>query len=287
MSTSFFKTFSRIVALWASATAFAHAQTPPAHAEGLSEVLISVQLDGQRQQSGVYSVKSGTQGHTILAVLLPGHPSVVRPVMGNGFMATSKLSGNFLIRARRYLADSDIATLTVDCHSESGDYCSSSYQASKDRQRDVQTLIESVKHRHPSLLQVWLVGTSMGTISSSFMPIHEPALYAGAIHTASITEPLAKNSYRELTDFDYKKSGIPQFFVHHRDDPCHLTTYSGAKRIAEKFGAPLLTVLGGSGFEGPACKANTEHGFKGMERETMLAIAQIMKTGKPGPLEIR
>lgn len=263
------------------------AQKIPVHAEGLTEALVSVQLDANRKQSGVYSIKSGTKDHTVLAVLLPGYPSVVRPVVSDGSMVSSKLTGNFLIRARRQLADSEIALLTVDCHSESGDYCSSGYQASKERQRDVQMLIDSVRQQNPSLAKVWLIGTSMGTISSSFMPIYQPNAYAGAIHTASITEPYARNSYRELADFDYRKSGTPQFFIHHREDPCQLTTYEGAERIAKKFNIPLVAVYGGSGFQGDPCGALTQHGFRGMERQTMLTIARIMKTGGAESLEVR
>jgi hypothetical protein len=261
------------------------AQSIPAHAEGLTEELVSVALDTNRQQAGVYSVRAGTSNHTRLAVLLPGYPSVVRPIVENGAMVRSKLNGNFLIRSRRFLADESIATLIVDCHSESGDYCSAAYQSSQDRQQHVQKLIDAVKGQYPSLNEVWLIGTSMGTISSAFMPIFAPRAYAGAIHTASITEPWAQGSYRELANFDYTRSGIPQVFVHHRDDPCGLTTYSGAKKISEKFGFPLITVLGGSGFQGGACQAQTEHGFKGIEPQTMRAIANTLKSGKAEKLE--
>lgn len=264
----------------------AYAQQVPAHAQGLKEELISVDLDKGAKQIGVLSIKTGTTGHTKLAVLLPGYPSVVRPVVENGVMTNSKLSGNFLIRARRQLADEAIAVLTADCYSQSGDYCSSSYQSSKDRQIHIQKLIDEVKKRNPSIMEIWLVGTSMGTISSSFMPTHDPKAYGGAIHTAAITEPYARNSYRELANFDYKKSGTPQFFIHHKNDPCALTTWFGAKNIAEKFGLPLVTVSGGSGFQGNACDAFTEHGFRGKEKEVMSAIGKIIKTGKVESPEI-
>jgi len=280
------KTFLFCLGLAAASTVCA--QPVPAHAEGLQEELISVMLaDGKRTQSGVYSVKKGTAKHTRLAVLLPGYPSVVRPIVSDGVMQSSKLTGNFLIRARRHLADEEIATLIVDCHSDSGDYCSSGYQASADRQRDVQRLIDAVKERYLSINEVWLIGTSMGTISSSFMPIHDPKRYAGAIHTASITEPGAPNSYRELANFDYNRSGVPQFFVHHKDDPCFLTTWAGAKRISDKYKVPLITVLGGSGFQGHPCMAHTEHGFKGMEMMTMNAIGRLVKTGRVEQLEVK
>lgn len=264
----------------------ASAQNIPDHAQGLKEELISIDLTDGKKQAGVYSMKVGSGKPTRLAVLLPGYPSVVRPVVEAVVMTSSKLTGNFLIRSRRFLVDENIASLIVDCQSESGDYCSSAYQASKQRQLDVDQLIAEVKARNPSITEIWLVGTSMGTVSSSFMPVHNPTGYAGAIHTASITEPYAKNSYRELGNFDYKKVATPQFFVHHVADPCYLTTYTGAKSITDKYQIPLVTVTGGSDFQGNACKAYTEHGFRGKEKEVMAAIGQIIKTGSAKQLDI-
>ena len=262
------------------------AQEIPAHAQGLKEALIVVDLGQGIRQAGVFSIKSGSSGHTHLAVLLPGYPSVVRPRVENGVMMSSRLTGNFLIRSRRHLVDDSIATLIVDCQSDSGDYCSSAYQASRERQLHVQQLIDEARKSNPSIKEVWLVGTSMGTISSSFMPVYAPNAYSGAIHTASITDPYARGSYRELRDFDYKKSGVPQFFVHHKNDPCSLTTYLGAKSISEKHSIPLITVTGGSGFQGDACQAHTEHGFKGKEKEVMSAIGHIIRAGKAESLEV-
>jgi hypothetical protein len=79
---------------------------------------------------------------------------------------------------------------------------------------------------------------------------------------------------------------VPQFFIHHVNDPCGVTTYASTRAIAEKFNLPLITVSGGSGIQGPACEAQTEHGFKGREKEVMNAITAIIKTGKAGVLEI-
>jgi hypothetical protein len=65
-----------------------------------------------------------------------------------------------------------------------------------------------------------------------------------------------------------------------------LTTYPLAKSIADKYNAPLVTVYGGSDFQGPACAALTEHGFRGKEKDVMSTIAAIIKTGKASQLEI-
>ena len=278
--------FKSVLFFFLSQAVICYAQDIPAHAQGLREELITVDLSDNKKQAGVYSTKTGITKPTKLAVLLPGYPSVVRPVVENNVMTNSRQTGNFLIRARRHLANENIATLVIDCQSDSGDYCSSSYQSSKQRQQDVDKLIAEVRMKVPSITEVWLVGTSMGTVSSSFMPTHNPTGYAGAIHTASITEPYARNSYRELADFDYKKTSIPQFFIHHAADPCYITTYVGAKSITDKYKLPLVTVTGGSGFQGEACNAFTEHGFRGKEGEVMGAIAGIIKTGKASQLDI-
>jgi hypothetical protein len=264
----------------------ASAQDIAASAVNLNEELISIDLGDNKKQVGVYTTSSTSKTPTRLAVLLPGYPSVVRPVVENGAMTSSRLSGNFLIRSRHFLVDETIASLIVDCQSDIGDYCTSAYQASKQRQEDVDKLIAEVKRRTPSIAEVWLIGTSMGTISSSFMPLHNPSAYAGAIHTASITEPYARNSYRELGGFNYKKTTVPQYFVHHAADPCYLTTYSGAKSIADKYKVPLITVTGGSDFKGNACNAFTEHGFRGKEKDVMRNIGEIIKTGRADQLFI-
>lgn len=280
---------SRLAALIAGFLflAVGHAQETPEQAQGLKEELISVPLSGTRIQAGVYSVKAGADRPTHLAVLLPGSPSVVRPVVENGVMTRSKLSGNFLIRARRHLVDENIASLVVDCHSESGDQCAVSYQASKQRQEDVDKLIAEVRARHPSIQNVWLVGTSLGTVSSSFMPLHNPRGYAGAIHTATITDPNTWRAFRPQGDFDYKRSQVPQFFVHHAADPCGLTTYAEAKAIASRYDLPLVTVSGGSDFRGAPCAAFTAHGFRGKEREVMNALGAIIKSGRADQREVQ
>lgn len=264
-----------------------NAQQLPNATDSLQEELITVDLDKDAKQTGLFSIKSGSKNHSRLAVLIPGYPSVFRPAVENGVMISTKLSGNFLIRSRGHLADESIAILTIDCQSESGDVCSSSYQASRERQVHIQKLISEVKKRYPTIQEVWLIGTSMGTISSSFVPTYESKTYAGAIHTAAITEPYARNSYRELINFDYKKSGIPQFFIHHKDDPCYLTTWSGAKSISDKYGIPLITVFGGSNFQGNPCNAFTEHGFRGKESEVMQTIREIILTGTSKSSEIK
>jgi len=285
---SLFSTVWGAACVWALLllTPCLRAQTPAAW-ENLTEQSVSVELSPGVRQEGVLSLRTGTPNPDVLAVLIPGHPSVLRPVVADQRMTSSRLDGNFLVRARRHLADERIALLLVDCRSDSGDECSAKYQASPGRQTDVMPLIQAVRQQWPSIQKVWLVSTSMGSISSAFMALHGKGVYAGSIHTAAITEPYATHSYRELGGFDYGQITGVQAFVHHQNDPCPMTTHSGAAKLAQKFNVPLVTVHGGSGFQGHPCRAFTEHGFRGKEREVMQHIGQILKTGQASNADVR
>ncbi len=45
-------------------------------------------------------------------------------------------------------------------------------------------------------------------------------------------------------------------------------------------------MLGGSGFKGAPCGAETQHGFKGVEKEVMNVIQDIIKNKKTNKTEI-
>lgn len=265
------------LAVFAGARYASHAIAAPDLVLQPVDTLLSVDLSERSQQQGVLSVKAGaTAAPTHLALLLPGDPSVVRPVVENGRMVRSRLGGNFLIRARRHLVDDAIATLIVDCATDLGDYCSPDYQSSPQRLADVERLIELARQQLPSLQQVWLVGTSLGTVSSTYMAKHGGAKFAGALHTASITQFYQGIS---LISFDYASITIPQAFVHHVDDSCRVTPFSGAEQMATRSGVRLVAVRGGGDYSGHPCEAFAAHGFRGIEQPVMRMIARIITKG--------
>jgi hypothetical protein len=254
----------------------AQAQTIPAHAEGLQEELLEIQIDGGVQR-GVISKRKGEGAGAKLLVLLPGYPSVVRPEMAGGVMINSSLLGNFLIRSRRHLASENVTTILIDCHTNIGDICTPDYQASQDRYRHVKAVIDAAKAKLPSVKQVYLLSTSAGSISSAFVGKFGQSELSGVIHTATI-DPTAPRSYTQLTDFNYSDIKIPQAFVHHIEDPCGITQYSYVQAISEKYKIPLISVSGGSDFRGPLCGAFTQHGFRNREVPVAKHILKMLDT---------
>jgi hypothetical protein len=254
----------------------AWAQAIPPHAEGLNEELVEVQIDGGTQRA-VISRRQGKPDGSKLLVLLPGHPSVVRPEMGNGVMMKSPLMGNFLIRARRHLVTDQVVTLLVDCHSQGGDVCRPEYQASKERYEHVKAVINAARVKLPAVKEVYLISTSMGSISSAFIALNGQKEFAGVIHTASI-DPTAPKSYIQLKDFDYSAIKIPQAFIHHVEDPCPITQYGYFREVTAKYKLPLISVSGGSDFRGQPCQAFTQHGFTGKETVVMRHVLKMLNT---------
>jgi hypothetical protein len=62
--------------------------------------------------------------------------------------------------------------------------------------------------------------------------------------------------------------------VHHIEDECEVTPYSGAQALAERY--PLISVSGGLPPQSTPCQAMSAHGFLGKEAETVAEIVNWM-----------
>ena len=85
-----------------------------------------------------------------------------------------------------------------------------------------------------------------------------------------------------MTDLALDKIRVPTFVVAHEDDECRVTPPDGAERIAKGLvNAPKVAVKMFSGGAPPGsnpCKAKTAHGFLGIERDVVAAIAAFIKS---------
>jgi pimeloyl-ACP methyl ester carboxylesterase len=70
---------------------------------------------------------------------------------------------------------------------------------------------------------------------------------------------------------------VPTLVVHHKDDTCQASPYSGAEAIMKALRkAPvkeLMTFEGGSPAISPPCEAKAPHGYLGLEARVVSAIA--------------
>ncbi|TWI43797.1 hypothetical protein IP92_04851 [Pseudoduganella flava] len=255
-------------AVAAGGAAFVFAQA--AGADALSDSLHVVHLERGADLSVIASKQAGATP-TVAVLLFAGYPGILNIRTENGALAYD-LKGNFLIRARRHLADADIFTVMVDCPSDERGDCGDAYRASARHAADV-AAVAALARREPGARQVYVAGTSYGTVSTAYLARSLKGVLDGAIHTATFTDPqTGRNAHgAALASFDWSRGQVPQLFVHHRDDPCALTRY--ASIVQRKGTIPLVTVTGSVNPHGDACQAYTEHGFVGREQAVMRAIA--------------
>ena len=236
--------------------------------EGLTETLHRVRLTRGVDLNLLVSQRTGSKPG-IAVLLFAGYPGILKLREENGAVVSS-MGGNFLIRARRHLNSDKVFTVAVDCPSDQQDRCDDAYRSSAQHVADIAEVVSAVK-THFAARQVYMAGTSYGTVSTSFLARGLAGQVDGAIHTATMTDAPRRASHGQaMGTFDWSLASMPQLFIHHKDDPCVVTRYAGV--TARRSAVPLITVQGAADVRGDPCEARTQHGFVGRERTVMLAL---------------
>lgn len=205
-------------------------------------------------------------------LLLPGHPGIMKLESAESF----QLKGNFLVRSRRHWLDRETVVLTVDAPSDEWGSFTGRFRASSRYAEDIRGLAQQIEAAWGRLPLV-LVGTSEGSVSAYHAARALGPDNVKVIFTASLFETSSNSPGLASLDFDDFKT--PMLWVHHADDPCRWTPYRQAKRHAEKTGAPLITVRASNAGRGDPCQAFSQHGFVGVERETVQAMKRWVVDG--------
>ena len=178
------------------------------------EEVLSIKVRDGVVQPVLISRISAEQKPRHLLLLFPGHPGIMKLREENGRIVFDLL-GNFLLRARRHLVDAETATVSVDAPTD--EYCcfEDHFRLGEKHAADIGRIIDTLKSRFPDS-NVYLVGTSNGTVSVASLAARLPDKIDGAILTASATVALGRAPY--LSGFDFGQIKVPTLFVHHRDD---------------------------------------------------------------------
>jgi len=160
-----------------------------------------------------------------------------------------------------------------------GGYKMSGYgrESGAEHMEDIRSVVRRLKAE--TGLPVWLVGTSMGTVSATAAAIAlGPQELAGVVLTSSIT---GRQKPGAVPTQDLAAIRVPVLVMHHARDGCKLCVPAEAANItgwltsapARKF----LLVDGGGGASGDPCEALHHHGYIGMEQEAVRRIADWIK----------
>ncbi|MBL8831363.1 MAG: hypothetical protein JNL71_03150 [Rhodospirillales bacterium] len=192
--------------------------------------------------------------------------------------------GNFLLRARAMVAAHGLRVGAIDvpyAMRERG--MTAVYRRSPEHAQDIAAAVASL--RGAENLPVWLVGTSMGTVSAAAAAIALGAGIDGLVLTSSITRPIRNgpNWIPEpggIRDFALAQVGVPVFVLGHADDGCFATPARDVADLAARFArSPRVAsklVAGGLPAESEPCDSLSAHGYFGVERDAVDAIAAFV-----------
>lgn len=196
---------------------------------------------------------------------------------------------NFLPRSRREFIRNGIVPVILDVPSDQSAGMTDEFRMSDTHRLDARAVVQELKRRYPGL-PVFLVGTSRGTLSAAHVGAGLGEEIAGVVLTASFFQHVAGRTHKrvegKLSEFKWHTLRVPVLIVHHAQDGCPSTPYSGALKLMRQYQYPLITVFGGKPAESPECEPLAAHGFYGMEAKTVDSIAGWM-LGKPYAREIR
>jgi alpha-beta hydrolase superfamily lysophospholipase len=192
---------------------------------------------------------------------------------------------NFLVRSREAFAQAGFDVAILGIPSDQSDLPGGSYRMSQAHMQDLQSVVRQLKGQ--SGLPVWIVGTSMGTISATAAAIAlGPEDLAGVVLTSSITD---KHKAGAVLQQDLPAIRIPLLVVHHALDSCKFCVPNEAARIVDKaVNAPLKKFVlaeGGSASLGAGlgdnCGPLAHHGYLGMEQEAVRLITDWIRHPQP------
>jgi pimeloyl-ACP methyl ester carboxylesterase len=203
---------------------------------------------------------------------------------GNGALhlgtARLGLAGNFLVRNRARFAEHGLLVAVVDAPSDRPDGLDG-FRTTAAHADDVRAVIAAL--RADAAVPVWLVGTSMGTVSAANAAARLSAGGPDGIVLTSTVTRQGRERPESIGEVRLKDIHVPTLVVHHRQDACRATPYSDTVGLLRDLaGAPrreLLTFEGGGTPQSGPCEGRAAHGYFGLDAEVVAAIARWVSTG--------
>jgi alpha/beta superfamily hydrolase len=236
----------------------------------------------------VVSLKTRGEVAQRFVLLKPERPvaTVILFAGGHGKVALDRLApgqfvnrGNFLVRTRYEFKRHGLMVAVVDAPSDqqgSGGMLGT-FRGSNEHAQDIAAVIEYLKAQ--ASVPVWLVGTSRGTESAAALATKLGDRIGGVVLTATMS--VRNRQGFSVFEFPLKAIRVPALVISHKDDGCLATPPSQAEWIAGAMtNSPrkkVLIVEGGDPPKSDPCEALSQHGFLGIEKQVVAAIADFIK----------
>ena len=185
-------------------------------------------------------------------------------------------AGNFLVRTRQMLAGHGVNVATLDAPSDrQASPFLSGFRQSRGHVADLKAVMAYL--RQQSNVPVWLMGTSMGTLSATFITTELPRESGGPDGLVLTSTILSFPGARAVPAMPLGFIKVPVLVVHHRQDGCEHCKVANLPQVMDQLtGAPrkeLMLFDGGSIKNPDPCEAFHYHGYNGIEAEVVPKIA--------------
>jgi hypothetical protein len=191
---------------------------------------------------------------------------------------------NFLVRARRLFAKEGLLAAVVDAPSDhSRPPFIESFRTAPAHAQDLAAVIAFL--RREAGVPVWLVGTSLGTVSAAYGAITlegPPRGPDGVVLTSTALELGAGRT--SVPQLPLGRIRVPVLVVHHVNDECTVSNAASLPLVRQAFtGSPRVEVrlVEGGRREGPACGGLSHHGYLGIEPEVVGLVGEFVRPASP------
>lgn len=182
---------------------------------------------------------------------------------------------NFLVRNRYRFAARGLLVAVLDVPSDRKAEALVGFRTTAEHAADVRALIAALRAEAP--VPVWLVGTSMGSVSAANAAARlTDGAPDGVVLTSSVMGR-SREMGESLQDVALDTIRVPVLVVHHRDDGCRASRYADASWAMRRLSAApkreLLTYTGGDPPQSDPCEPLSPHGYFGLDATVVDAIA--------------
>jgi pimeloyl-ACP methyl ester carboxylesterase len=229
-------------------------------------------------------------------LIKPDHPvaSVILFAGGHGALGLKSASSmtwgaaNFMVRTRDDFAGHNFMVAVVDAPSDHQQGMNAVFRMSNSHAGDIGAVAAYLKKQ--AAVPVWLVGTSMGTFSAAGGAIATAGI-DGLVLTSTITRSMpqwdiAKSLPEGVAGMALEQVKVPTLIVSHRKDACKASPPAKAPdlkmRLSKASKVEVAILDGGRPPQSEPCEAKAPHGYFGVEKEAVDAIARFVSENSKG-----
>lgn len=255
-------------------------------------VVLAAAMTAHAADSRLVSIKTPRGVEQAFVLITPAKPvaSVIVFAGGHGGLGLRSAksmrwgASNFVVRTRDMLAAEGFTVAVVDAPSDHRKGMNAGFRISQDHARDIAAVAGYLKKQAD--IPVWLLGTSMGTFSAAKGAIIGRNV-DGLVLTSTVTH--ARRSWKKIArrfpdavaSLNLDHVTVPTLIVAHAKDGCAESPPSGAAklkaRLTKAATVEVVMLEGGKRPKSKACEALAQHGYYGIEKQAIAAIAKFIK----------